>query len=394
MVRVGNHDERVRNIQALTRVTLSQLRERDFLRELLDRTKELLSADTAAVLLLDADSSELVAAVTIGLDGELRQGWRVAAGAGFAGCVAAERSPVIVDRVDHSTGLSPILLARGIRSLLAVPLIADGNLIGIVHVGSLTYREFTAIDAELLQFAADRVAQVSYGEHSAAAVVQRSLLPPALPRVPGLETAARYVPGNGKTGGDWYDFFILPTGQPCAVIGDVAGCGVQAAATMGRLRTAVRCYALETHDPADVLSRLDWHVQHFEPDAVATVVCAVFGRDLKRVQISTAGHYAPVVAEPGHPAAPADVAADQLIGAFPVRRTATTISVAVGAALCFFTGGLVERRGKDIDEGLEELLRAVAAASPRANCAAVMHALVDDDTLHDDITVLTIRRTM
>jgi serine phosphatase RsbU (regulator of sigma subunit) len=122
--------------------------------------------------------------------------------------------------------------------------------------------------------------------------------------------AARYVPGSGNVGGDWYDVFALPSGEVCAVIGDVAGTGLKAAVIMGRIRSALRAYALETADPADVLDRLDRKMRHFEPDAMATVLCAMFSPSLDQVRISSAGRLPPVIACPGKPAVPVDVAPD------------------------------------------------------------------------------------
>jgi phosphoserine phosphatase RsbU/P len=371
----------------------SRLEESDFLWELLDRTKEILGADAAAVLLIDRRSGELVAASASGReDDEVHQRVRLPVGQGFAEQVAAECRPVAIERVDHSRVLNPILLSTDIRSMLGVPLMDGETVIGVLHVGSLIPRQFTSADTRLLQFAADRAAEIAYAGYSAAGALQRSLLPPSLPAVPGLEMAARYVPGHGKIGGDWYDVFVLPSGEPCAVIGDVAGSGLQAAVIMDRLRTAVRSYALETRDPAEVLSRLDEHVQHFEPDAIATVLYAVFQLGLDKVEISSAGHCPPVVAGPGGPAEVANIASDHLIGAFPAQRRTTTIELPPGATLCLYTDGLVERRDSDLDERQEVLRRTVAARAPCANCAAVMQALVGHETVKDDIAILMMRR--
>ena len=91
-------------------------------------------------------------------------------------------------------------------------------------------------------------------------------------------------------GGDWYDVFRLPSGELGLVIGDVAGSGLAAAVIMGRMRSALRAYALETPDPAEVLARLDRKMQHFEPGAMATVLYAVIDPDLNRAHIASAGH--------------------------------------------------------------------------------------------------------
>src|ERR1700724_3172897 len=113
--------------------------------------------------------------------------------------------------------------------------------------------------------------------------------------------AGRYVPGSGVVGGDWYDAFTLPSGELCVVMGDVAGSGLPAAVIMGRMRSALRAYALETSDPAEVLGRLDRKMQHFEPDALATVLYAVIDPALGRMRICPAGHFPPLIALPGRP---------------------------------------------------------------------------------------------
>src|SRR6201995_1971615 len=130
----------LRAIQSMTDTTLSRLDDPEQLTELLDRIREILRADTAAVPLLDFASGQLIATAAAGLEEEVRQGVRIPVGRGFAGRIAAEHRPVILDRVDHSTVLNPILLARGIRALMGVPLIAGGKVIGVLHVGSLTPR--------------------------------------------------------------------------------------------------------------------------------------------------------------------------------------------------------------------------------------------------------------
>ena len=151
-------EERLRDIQAITDAALSHLDDRDFLAQLLARTRDILGADTAAVLLLDDSSEQLIATAAAGLEEEVRQGVLIPVGQGFAGRIAAEGRPVILDRVDHTTVLNPILWSKGIQSMMGVPLVAGGRVIGVLHVGSLDHREFTSQDTELLQMAADRAA--------------------------------------------------------------------------------------------------------------------------------------------------------------------------------------------------------------------------------------------
>jgi phosphoserine phosphatase RsbU/P len=391
-------EDRLRDIQSITDAALSRLDDHALLTELIERTRAVLLADTAAVLLLDFSSGHLIATAAAGLEEEVRQGVRIPVGRGFAGRIAAEHKPVILDHVDHSTVLNPILWAKGIRALMGVPLIAGGKVIGVLHVGSLTPREFTSEDLELLQLAADRAATavaslMAQENRIAAEALQRSLLPSALPTAGGAEMAVRYVPGEGKVGGDWYDVFTLPSGQLCIVIGDVAGAGLPAAVIMGRMRSALRAYALETADPAEVLARLDAKMQHFEPGALATVLYAVFDPGLDRIHICSAGHYPPVVASPGRPAELADVPPGLLIGAVPgARRRVATMGIDRGTLLCFYTDGLIERRGRLIDDGLARLCQTVKAEPPDTACATVMGALVGSEASPDDIALLIFRR--
>ena len=391
---------RLRSFQSLTDAALSRLDDRDLLAELLDRTREILRADTAAVLLLDFSSGQLIATAAAGLEEEVRQGVRIPVGRGFAGQIAALHKPVILDRVDHTTVLNPILWAKGIQSMMGVPMVAGGKVIGVLHVGSLTPRRFTAGDVELLQLTADRAAaavqsMTAQTDRIAATALQRSLVPSALPAVEGAELAGRYVPGSGAIGGDWYDVFSLPSGELCVTVGDVAGSGLAAAVIMGRMRSALRAYALETTDPAEVLGKLDHKMQHFEPDALATVLYAVIEPGLGRMHVALAGHFPPVIARPGEAAVLAGVQPGSMIGmglGLRARRPVSTLPVPPGALLCFYTDGLVERRGEVIDDGLDRLCRAVTAQPAEAACAAVMGALVGNEPVRDDIALLMVRR--
>jgi len=391
-------EARLRAIQAITDAALSRLDDRELLTELLDRTRDILRADTAAALLLDFSSGQLIATAAAGLEEEVRQGVRIPVGRGFAGRIAAEHRPVILDHVDHTTVLNPILLDKGIRSLMGVPLVAGGRVIGVLHVGSLLPRQFTSEDVELLQLAADRAAAAvqsitAQADRVAVTSLQRSLVPSALPAVAGAEMAARYVPGSGVVGGDWYDVFTLPSSELGVVMGDVAGSGLAAAVIMGRMRSALRAYALETRDPAEVLSRLDRKMQHFEPDALATVLYAVFDPALDQMDVCLAGHFPPVIAYPGRPAELASIAKGLMIGVAPAaRRPVTSVPITPGALLCFYTDGLIEKPGELIDIGLERLRREVVAESPEAACAAIMGALVGNEPTRDDIALLVIRR--
>ena len=293
------------NLQALTDTALTTLDIDELLAELLSRVREILDAETAAVLLLDESSGQLVATAARGIEEEVREGVRVPLGSGFAGRIAASRGPIRLDRVDATTVSNPILWEKGIQVMLGVPLLSANTVLGVLHVGRLEHRPFNDQDVELLEVVADRVAGATQArtlalERAAAGLLERSLLPERLPTCPGLELAARYVPAEGQAiGGDWYDLFTLPSGQLWIVVGDVAGHGIQASVVMGRIRSALRAYTLLDLPPEEVLRLVDRKVDHFEIGTIATVACAVTDPPYDTMTVALAGHPPPVVAAPG-----------------------------------------------------------------------------------------------
>jgi GAF domain-containing protein/anti-sigma regulatory factor (Ser/Thr protein kinase) len=149
---------RLRHLQSISEAALAHLRFDELLEELMRRVSGVLGTDTAAVLMLDEETNELVARAAKGIEEEVEAGVRIPVGRGFAGRIAAERRPVKILDVDHADILNPILREKGIRSLLGAPLLVEGRVIGVLHVGSLTPRDFDAEDVQLLQLAADRMA--------------------------------------------------------------------------------------------------------------------------------------------------------------------------------------------------------------------------------------------
>ena len=154
------HDpaDRLRRLQAVTDVALAHLSLEELLDELLLRVRDALDADTAAVLLVEETGRELVARAAKGIEEEVERGVRIPVGQGFAGRIAASRRPVVLDDVDHADVLNPILREKGIKSLAGVPLFTHDDVLGVLHVGTLTPREFLPADVELLEIVAQRVA--------------------------------------------------------------------------------------------------------------------------------------------------------------------------------------------------------------------------------------------
>ena len=392
--------DRLRGIEAVTDSGLAHLDVEQLLVELLDRVRDVLNAETAAVLLLDEPNGQLVATAARGIEAEVYQGFRVPLGRGFAGRVAAARRPVTIENIDDADVVNPVLRERGIRSLLGVPLLAGGRLLGVLHVGSIEPRIFDASDVELLQMVADRVAlatqtMLSETERKASLVLQRSLLPRRLPQIPGLETAFRYIAGAGGTvGGDWYDLFILPGGWVCITVGDVVGRGLHAATVMGRLRSSLRSHGMASaRDPGAVLDLVDRQLRHFEPGEMATAIVAIVEPSFERLHLSIAGHPAPVVAPAGGGGSYLDVPVDTPLGvASPARRRATTVDLPPGSVVCFYTDGLVERREEPLARRLALLEEVVVAGAPEEVCTTVMNRLIGRQRSSDDVALLVVRR--
>jgi anti-sigma regulatory factor (Ser/Thr protein kinase)/putative methionine-R-sulfoxide reductase with GAF domain len=382
---------------------LSELALEPLLDELLVRIQEALSVDTVAILLHDADAEQLVARAAKGIEEEVEQGVRIPVGRGFAGRIAAERVAIFIADVDHADVLNPILREKGIASLLGVPLIVEGELIGVLHVGSLTPRTFDQSDLAVLQLAAARVGPaIEHArllaelerEHSVSMLLQRSLLPKRLAEVVGVDVAARYLPAREEVGGDWYDVIELPRGKVGVVIGDVVGHGVAAAALMGRLRTALHSYAIEGHGPGRTLELVDRFVHSLNEAAMATAAYAVFDTYNSTLQYSTAGHLPPLIIADGA-ARPLEVTPAPPLGAFPYGRCPEhELSIGSGEMLMLYTDGLVERRGIALTAGIETLADAVrGAASPEDACSRALARLVPVEGLRDDVAIVALQNT-
>jgi anti-sigma regulatory factor (Ser/Thr protein kinase) len=365
---------------------------------LLDRVLELLRGDTAAVLLLDASANQLIARAARGLEEEVRQGVRIPMGVGFAGRVASERRPVTIDRVDATTVANPILWEKGIRSMLGVPLIAGGTLMGVLHVGSFTATAFDENEVMLLEVVADKIAAavqagIAASEHVAAGVLQRSLLPSALPKHPYIDFASRYAPAErGDVGGDWYDAFAVPAGDVWVMTGDVTGHGLNPAIIMGRLRSAMRAYALLGMSPEDVLRGANRKLQFFEPGAMATVICGVLSPPFREFRVCSAGHPAPVMVHAGEEARLLDISRTPPLGVLAeIDPLSSRWPVASDTVLVLYTDGLVERRGESIVDGLERLRAAVHSDEPERLCGRLMDSMIGGHVPDDDVALLALR---
>lgn len=235
------------------------------------------------------------------------------------------------------------------------------------------------------------------GDRRLAQTLQRSMMTMQLPEVDGIEVAVRYLPGSRETevGGDWYDLIALPDGRVGVVIGDVVGRGVEAAVTMSQLRTALRAYAVEGLQPAQVVGKLHRLANHLAEGLSTTLVYLDFDPAARELRYVSAGHVPALHVDAMGVATYLEGARSTPLGTLPAdaRIPQERVVLASGDTILLYTDGLVERRGDGIISRLAQLRDAVACA-PRELEACLEHvtaSLVGDALRHDDIALLALR---
>jgi PAS domain S-box-containing protein len=368
--------EMVGGMQRLVDAALAQRNLAGILRDLVAQVRGVLTADAATIYLAD-------------------EGGRLSVGASspVAGAVGEEFAIWVAESREA-------MLAQG-NALIGVPLLAEDEVTGVLVAGAEPPREFGGEDLTLLRLAAERVglaiahARVYEREHRIAETLQRSLLPDRLPDLPGLEVAARYLPAasEAEVGGDWYDVIPIAGGAVGLVMGDVAGKGLAGASMVGRLRSALRAYALEGHDGGRVVERLNrllW--TEAEESQMATMLYLIVDPAASTVRWVNAGHPPPLLLSRGGPRFLEGHASVPLgVLPFPTYEEVTA-RLEPGDALLLYTDGLVERPGEHLDRGLEHLTAAVRAApdGPQALLDHLLATLVPSGGAADDVALLTL----
>lgn len=290
------------------------------------------------------------------------------------------------------------------RAWVGLPLLAAGAPIGALRFAFTRPREVTEEERVFLEALAGQCALaveralLFEREHKTAETLQLSLLPGKLPQVATLQLSARYHPATRhvQVGGDWYDAFALPDDRLAIVVGDVMGKGVAAAATMGRVRNALRALALNDPRPAAVLSGLDRLFSATEEaEQFTTVAYAVIDPETGTGVLSNAGHPPPLIVGPDGPAGLSTAEPGTPLG-WPSHRQQTHFSVAAGNTMVFYSDGLVENRRRGVDAGLDELVGVAADATPEVvgDPEILVDYLVDRMLAgyeqDDDVTVLAL----
>ncbi|WP_436988209.1 SpoIIE family protein phosphatase [Streptomyces sp. enrichment culture] len=298
-------------------------------------------------------------------------------------------------------------LAYGIRSLVTVPLQARGVVLGMANFWRSAESERFGDDD--LAFAEELAARAAVAvdnarrytrEHAMAVTLQRSLLPRVLPEQDALEIAYRYLPAQAGVGGDWFDVIPLPGARVALVVGDVVGHGLHAAATMGRLRTAVHNFSSLDLPPDELLGHLDELVSRIDEDETeeagaagitgATCLYAIYDPVTGECCMASAGHFAPAVVRPDGSVDFPEVPVFPPLGLGGGPFETGELRLPEGSRLVLYTDGLIENRRRDLDAGLRLLRDTLAeepGRTPEETCRAVFDAMLPPHR-GDDIALL------
>jgi PAS domain S-box-containing protein len=398
-------------LQQVTEAALEHLEPAELMGLVVERIKEAFRADMARILLIERNREESDPRAP-------GQGLRpsalsLGAAAGFpAGAktdkvpigdvlsqVVGEGRPVILDGLQGAAGLDAMLAEAAPRALMASPLTVKGRMAGVVEIATRKQRRFTPEEESLLVLMADRAglaiehARAYEREVGTVEMLQHSLLPDKLPKLPGVRIAARYKPGGADVGGDWYDALPLDDGRVGLAMGDVVGHGLGAASLMGQLRHAARAYAIEGHSPSAVLDRLDRLVRSLPGAQMATLLYLVVDSDLRTVRFASAGHVPPLVVDSDGEPRFLEGAPNPPLGVFDSSgHEEITATLEPGSTIVLYTDGLVEERGVSIDAGLEALRQAARKpADPEELCDHLVDTMLSIHPAHDDIAVLALQ---
>ena len=323
----------------------------------------------------------------------------------FASSVSSGQLVMWPDPDHEREDVTCVLPSARPGSVLVAPLRAGEHMLGFAVL--LRAPERTRFDEIDLLTAALMADQAALSVHKAllyqrearvADALQRSMLPKHPPRLPGVEIAYRYLPGNpaAQVGGDWFDAIPLPGSRVALVVGDVMGHGVHSAATMGQLRTAVRTLAALDPPPDQVLRHLDQLFEHtvgqYGEQYLATCVYCVYDPVARRCAIANAGHVPPVLVHADGRTELVPVPAGVPLGVGNVSFQTIEIAAPDGGLFALCTDGLVESREHDITEGLDALRESLAkgAETPDDLCENVLHALHTGER-EDDVALLIAR---
>ena len=318
-----------------------------------------------------------------------------------------DRRPIFLgterDIIEAFPSLRRYVVDVGDAAWASLPLTVGPRVIGFLHVNFRTEQTFDLQQRTELVTLAAQVAQaldrarLHVLEHEVARTLQRSMLPTPPATAGRVLVATRYEPGSDRleVGGDWFEVASLPRGCVALAVGDVVGRGLEAAATMGQLRSALRALALQGGGPGSVLEGLDAFAASTPDTRMATVAYAEIDPANGTLRYACAGHPPPMLIRDGHVHV-LDAGRSPLLAAIPEQRAReeAQVPLRVGDLLFLYTDGLIERRGESFDEGLARLvgtLEEIGGGDPQSVCDDALRALVHGGTHDDDVALLAAR---
>ncbi|HET7743348.1 MAG TPA: SpoIIE family protein phosphatase [Gaiellaceae bacterium] len=401
--------KRSERLQSMTAALSGSLTRSDVAEVAAEEIAKAVEADGIAIAVVSEEAQTVRTLVSRGYPPEVLEQWGEIqldepAPASRALRRRAARYYASLDEIDEEFGGRPAaaLAGTGHRAFLFEPLVAGRQADGLV---TISWAEPPNLSREDRAFVETLVSQVAQAldrarhfelERTIAETLQRTVLPGSLPRIDGIHLAARYLPGTAEldVGGDWFDAIRLGDGRLALVVGDVVGKGVQAAATMGQLRNALRAFSLDQMRTSSTVARLNRIAEEILDAAFATVVYAIVDPESRVCRFTSAGHPPPLVAyadgrvellEEGR-GLPLGTGAES---SYPQA----VLEVPDGTILLLYTDGLVERRDRTIDDGLDALVSAVETGpkDPDGLIEHVLERLVGDGERGDDIALLAVR---
>ena len=328
---------------------------------------------------------------------------------GDARQVVRNRQPELVNEISNSAGEATaqdpqhlsLLGALGTRTILRVPIRHNEEIDGVLAFGRGYSRpRFDSADQMFAEDLGRRCGvAVALGraythQRAIAESLQRNLLPQRLPELPAVAVSARYLPSEGDIGGDWYDVIPLPDGQIALAMGDVAGRGVDAAALMGQLRTALQVLALEGYPPSVILQRLDTLLHQLPLTQMVTLIYMVVSTESMRIRFTNAGHPPPLVVAPDRTTRYLVEGGTVPLGVrMPFIPAEAEVPIPAKSTVVLYSDGLVERRGVGLEHGLAALEGVVRRGpiDPEAVCTRLVQELAAGRSMHDDVALLALQ---
>jgi PAS domain S-box-containing protein len=325
-----------------------------------------------------------------------------------AGMALSRGKPLLAHNPDeisgqtpHAPGYAQALLAHGVHTQMAVPLVARGITLGLAMFARAENPEpFDEADLRLASDIASRAAvsidnaRLYTREHTTAITLQHSLLPQHIPQVAGLQIAYSYQPASrtAEVGGDWFDVIPLNTGQTALIVGDVTGHSIQAAAIMGQLRTTTAALARLGCPAEEIMGQLSGVVAEHGQETGATCLYAQYDPASRHCRLTSAGHPPPALRHPCGTTEFIDMPGGVMLGAGPSSYPATDTELPPGSVLALYTDGLIEQPGQDISIGMSRLAGTLAA-SPAQSLDQLCDSVLASLGAHaqDDIALLLAR---